>query len=89
VGGVTARARRRGQRPHGVGGRAGQRQPEVAVDRLHGADRVRHQVVVAHVKEPRLIMPGALGGEQGQAAGPQVELRTSDLLAGEDRRPAG
>src|SRR6266702_4641225 len=65
VGGLTPGARRRGKRAYRVGRRAGQRQPEVPVDRLNRAHRVRYQVVVVHVMEPCRIVPSALGGEQG------------------------
>jgi len=80
--------RRRGEDADGVGRGAGQRPPQALVDRLHRAHRVRDQVVVADVMEPRRIVPGALRREPRQAAGPQVKLRAPDHGTGENRRPA-
>src|SRR5215470_7946942 len=69
--------------PHGVCGLAGERQAEVAVDRLRGADRVRDELLVVHVVEPRRVVRRARGGEGLHAAGPQLELVAADHLAGE------
>ena len=76
------------QRPHGVGRSPAERQAEVRVDRLRRAHRVRHQVGVGHVKEPRRIVPGALGAEPLQPGRPQLQLVPPDHLAGERIRPA-
>lgn len=73
---------------HRPGGFRRQRQPEVRVDRGHRAERVRHEVGVPHVAEPRLVVPGAGRGERRHPAGPQIELIGADHGAVERRGPA-
>jgi hypothetical protein len=79
----------RAQCPHGGPGRVAQHQPEVRVDRLYGADRVRGELGVVNVEELRRVVPGANGREPLDAAGPQLQLVAADHLAGERPRPAG
>jgi hypothetical protein len=88
VRGSVSGARRRGQRADGVGRRAAKRQPEVPVDRLHRAHRIRHQVVVAHVMELRRVVAGTLRREQLEPGRPELQLIMAEYLTGKDRRPA-
>ena len=59
------------ERAHGVRGGAAQRQPEVRVDRLDGAERVCHEIVVVDVAEPGRVVPGARRGEACPGRGPK------------------
>ncbi len=74
--------------PHGVRGGAAERQPEVGVTRLDGADRVGDEIVVVDVVELCRVASRPHGREAFEAVGPQLQLVAPDHFAPERGRPA-
>src|SRR3954469_18519210 len=73
---AVARAPRRLlQRGHGGAGGRAERSLQPVVDGLDRAERVGHEGVVLDVDEVGRVVPGAVGGELPQTAGPQFQLR--------------